>query len=189
MSSLQFDPAHRAERVIQFCPRCGAGGFEPRSDKRFDCHACGFVYYINACGAVAGAIRDDRGRILFTVRAKEPGAGMLDLPGGFIDHGETAEDALRREIGEELNLELTRWKYICSLPNQYPFGGFIYHTIDLFFLCEAKDLAHLSESDEVTEWKFIHLRNVREDEIGFESIRNVIAIMRLDESMGRLHFD
>jgi len=44
--------------------------------------------------------------ILFTVRTKEPGLGQLNFPGGFVDHNESLEQALVREIHEELSLSI-----------------------------------------------------------------------------------
>lgn len=48
--------------------------------------------------AVAGLIFNEKGQLLLTIRAKDPGKGLLDLPGGFVDMGENADQALRREI-------------------------------------------------------------------------------------------
>ena len=55
------------------------------------------------CGA---AIRDADGRILLIQRLREPEAGAWGLPGGKIDFGESAEDTARREIAEELGVEI-----------------------------------------------------------------------------------
>lgn len=55
------------------------------------------------CGA---AIRDDSGRLLLIQRLKEPEAGAWGLPGGKIDFGERAEDTARREIEEELGIQI-----------------------------------------------------------------------------------
>ena len=55
------------------------------------------------CGA---AIRDADGRLLLIQRLKEPEAGAWGLPGGKIDFGETAEATARREIAEELGIEI-----------------------------------------------------------------------------------
>ncbi|MDP1555729.1 MAG: NUDIX domain-containing protein [Hyphomonas sp.] len=55
------------------------------------------------CGA---AIRDDQGRLLLIQRLREPEAGAWGLPGGKIDFGEPAMDTARREIAEELGIEI-----------------------------------------------------------------------------------
>ncbi len=56
-----------------------------------------------ACGA---AIRDGSGRVLLILRLREPDAGAWGLPGGKIDFGERATDAARREIAEELGIDI-----------------------------------------------------------------------------------
>jgi ADP-ribose pyrophosphatase YjhB (NUDIX family) len=55
------------------------------------------------CGA---AIRDSMGRLLLIQRLREPEAGAWGLPGGKIDFGERATDTARREIAEELGIEI-----------------------------------------------------------------------------------
>ncbi len=55
------------------------------------------------CGA---AIRDEQGRLLLIQRLREPEAGAWGLPGGKIDFGERAMDTVRREIAEELGIEI-----------------------------------------------------------------------------------
>lgn len=55
------------------------------------------------CGA---AILDDEGRLLLIQRLREPEAGAWGLPGGKIDFGERAADTARREILEELGIEI-----------------------------------------------------------------------------------
>ncbi len=164
--------------AFQFCPRCGCDDFRPQSDKKFRCDNCEFIYYINACGTVVGLIQDDQGRILFTERAKPPAKGMLDLPGGFIDLHETAEAALLREIHEELNLEVVDYLFLFSQPNQYPFNLMLYHSIDFFFLCKAKDLSVVQTSDEVAAFHFLSIDQIEEKQIGFESIKRGVQIFK-----------
>jgi ADP-ribose pyrophosphatase YjhB (NUDIX family) len=55
------------------------------------------------CGA---AILDADGRILLIQRLRQPEAGCWGLPGGKIDFGERAKDTARREIREELGIEI-----------------------------------------------------------------------------------
>ena len=55
------------------------------------------------CGA---AIRDREDRLLLIQRLRQPEAGAWGLPGGKIDFGEAAKDTARREIAEELGIEI-----------------------------------------------------------------------------------
>src|SRR4051812_49085774 len=104
------------------CPRCGA---PQRPDDRRDrggplrCLACGFTLYFNAASAVAVIIVREDGQALFIRRAKDPGKGKLGMPGGFVDAGERAEEALAREVSEEVGLEGVTATYLGSYPNSY----------------------------------------------------------------------
>src|SRR5260370_53496 len=106
---------------FQFCPRCGQRLERAASDQSLSCPACGFVYYFNPAIAAAAFILNASGQTLFIRRAKDPAKGKLAIPGGFVDVGETAESALRREIREEVNLGLGSLRYLCSATNQYQY--------------------------------------------------------------------
>ena len=56
--------------------------------------------------AVAGVVWNDEGEILLIRRSKPPRQGEWSLPGGKVEFGETLEQALRRELREETNLEI-----------------------------------------------------------------------------------
>ncbi|HQG32646.1 MAG TPA: NUDIX domain-containing protein [Deltaproteobacteria bacterium] len=165
----------KPERVLRFCPRCGSEGFGSRAGKSFSCRECGFELYINAAAAVVALIEDDQGRLLLVRRAREPMKGTLDLPGGFVDPGETIEEALRREIREELNLDIESFSYFCSFPNTYPYGGIVYHTIDLTFACTVKDLSRIRTGDDAGEHLFVSPENIRLEDIGLHSIREIAS--------------
>lgn len=168
--------SHYPEHVLRFCPRCGSDRFAGRTDKSFSCGECGFEYYINAAAAVAALIEDDRGRLLFVRRAREPMKGTLDLPGGFVDPGETLEEALHREVKEELNLDVDSFTYFCSFPNTYPYGGIVYSTIDLTFACTVKDLSRIRTGDDAGEHLFISPDHIRLEDIGLDSIREITSL-------------
>ena len=87
--------------VFTYCGKCGSRELIFLEGKKNECRNCGWVYYQNPVSAVVSIISFEN-QFLFLRRAKDPGAGKLDMPGGFVDFGETAEEALRRELREEL---------------------------------------------------------------------------------------
>jgi 8-oxo-dGTP diphosphatase len=88
----------------QFCPICGEA--IEKDDGRAQCGACGFVGYANPVPAAEAVCFDPDGRVLLGRRAIDPGAGLWDLPGGFLNEDEEPLDALRREVLEETGLRL-----------------------------------------------------------------------------------
>ncbi len=93
----------------RFCPCCG-GRFAERVVKEGDperlvCEGCGFVFYLGP-KLVAGAIFELDGGIVLIQRAIETGYGKWTFPGGFVERGEVAEDAARREVLEEAGVEI-----------------------------------------------------------------------------------
>lgn len=158
-------------QVFQHCPRCGAAGLTNDNVKRFQCNSCGFAFYVNMCGTVVAVLQNHARDYLFVRRAKDPGIGLLDLPGGFIDLDETAEQALSREVHEELSLEVVTAVPLFSTPNLYVFGELLYHTIDFYFRCDVADMGAIQISDEVSGYEFRSLGSISPDEIAFQSIR------------------
>jgi 8-oxo-dGTP diphosphatase len=69
------------------------------------CGGCGFVFYLGP-KLVAGAIFELDGEVVLIQRDIEPGYGKWTFPGGFVERGEKAEDAARREVLEESGLEI-----------------------------------------------------------------------------------
>jgi NAD+ diphosphatase len=126
--------------------------------KLLRCEACGFEFYLNAAAAVAGLIWDDQSRLLITVRGKDPGKGKWDLPGGFVDPGESAEEALRREVREEVGLEVMDVRYLASYPNTYEFMGVRYATMDMGFVCRVQDLSQAGPREDDIEAIFFKYR-------------------------------
>ena len=160
--------------LFSFCPVCGSDNFTLNNEKSKRCEKCGFVMYVNASAAVAAFITNTKGELLTCVRGKEPVKGTLDLPGGFIDGNETAEQAIIRELKEELNAETIRIKYMFSLPNEYLYSGWTIPTLDMFFEVELRDYADLKPADDVAGIQFIPIQNLNPALFGLGSIKNAI---------------
>ena len=95
---------------MKFCPRC-ATPLAPRADEpgreRAACPApgCGYVFYDNPLPVVAGLVEHE-GAVILTRQRGWP-EGLFGLMAGFIERGEAPEEAVLRELGEELGLRGT----------------------------------------------------------------------------------
>jgi ADP-ribose pyrophosphatase YjhB (NUDIX family) len=144
------------------------------------CEDCGFTYYANPCAATAAFILNDRNELLVVRRAKEPAKGTLDLPGGFVDMYETAEEGMRREIKEETNMDIGEMEYLFSSPNVYQYSGLGVHTMDMDYLIRVSSNVTVHADDDAAECMWIPLQDVRPEDFGLTSIRNAV-IRFLDE--------
>jgi ADP-ribose pyrophosphatase YjhB (NUDIX family) len=107
---------------MNFCSHCGAKvAFKiPVGDTfpRHVCDICQSIHYQNP-RIVAGCIPEWDDRILLCRRAIEPKYGLWTLPAGFMENGETVEQAAIRETREEAeaDVELTALYTVFSIPH------------------------------------------------------------------------
>lgn len=170
---------HPLEPFI-YCPRCGKDKFSVHNARSKQCDACGFVYYANVASAVACIIKDADGRLLTVRRGREPAKGTLDLPGGFIDPEETAEEGVSREVFEETGLTTKEIKYLFSVPNLYPYAGMDVYTTDLIFLVECDNLSQAVANDDAAEIVILSHDNINPELFGLRSIKYAIKKLLSD---------
>lgn len=162
--------------VFRFCPKCGSERFEIHNALSRHCEHCGFTYYQNPRASTAAFILNSKGELLIARRAKDPAKGTLDLPGGFVDNAETAEEGMVREIREETGLDIKSdsIEYLFSIPNIYRYSGMDIHTLDLFFLCHVDDEQTVKAADDAAELTWLPLREVYVERFGLKSIRQAV---------------
>jgi ADP-ribose pyrophosphatase YjhB (NUDIX family) len=89
---------------MKYCSECGAPVElrVPPGDNlpRYVCGACGAIHYQNP-RLVVGCVPEYEGRILLCRRAIEPRRGYWTIPAGFMENGETLQQAAARESREE----------------------------------------------------------------------------------------
>lgn len=171
--------------TFRYCPVCGKCTFEENDWKSKRCRSCGFVYYYNPSSATAALIENERGELLVVRRGKEPAKGTLDLPGGFCDCGETAEEGVVREIREETGLEASVVRYLFSVPNIYRYEGFDVHTVDMFFLCRAECTKSAKAADDASETMWLPWSEIRAEAFGLDSIRRGIERILMKKNLNK----
>jgi 8-oxo-dGTP pyrophosphatase MutT (NUDIX family) len=174
--------------MFVFCPSCASKNIRFEEGRVFRCPDCGFVYYHNTAAATGCLINvpDDGGKFVFLVRGKEPSKGKLDLPGGFVDPGESLLDGLYRELREEIGwtppvppgASLTDvFTLFASFPNVYPYKGVQYNTCDVYFAVSAPGLTLQDlriERAEIEEVRFLKAEEIDYGEFAFESTKKAV---------------
>lgn len=156
---------------FEYCPKCGSHHFVEVGNKSRKCENCGFEMFMNASAANVAFIVNEEGALLVEKRKNEPAKGTLDLPGGFADAGETAEEGVRREVLEETGLEVTEAKYLFSLPNIYRYSDIDIPTLDMFFLCKVASTDALQAADDAAECMWVKPEDIHTEQFGLRSVR------------------
>ncbi|MGI6073517.1 MAG: NUDIX domain-containing protein [Fermentimonas sp.] len=163
---------------FRYCPKCGSTHFEIKNEKAKKCADCGFEYYFNSSAATVAVIENGKGQILVARRGKEPAIGTYDLPGGFVDLNETAEEAMAREVLEETGMKVSSLEYLFSIPNKYIYSDFEVQTLDMFFKCSVEDFSGMKAKDDVAELFFIDKDKLNHEDFGLHSIRQGVKLLK-----------
>lgn len=139
---------------------------EGDSKRRLVCLDCGFVHYINP-RPVAGTIpvRAD-GSILLVRRDIEPRLGYWVFPGGFMDVGETAEEAAARETLEEARLEVRNLQLVGVFTRVEP--GVV------VIVYEAEAVGEAAVGEETSEVRWFAPGEIPWDELAFDSTEGAL---------------
>lgn len=166
-----------APQAFTHCGNCASPDIAYDGLKHYACPHCDWTFYHNTASAVAVFLTAGD-HTLFVRRARQPGIGLLDLPGGFVDPGESAEHAAAREIQEELaiNIEVSASGYLGSLPNVYPYRDVTYHTNDLFYRFPLTGTPVINDPTEILELVYLTPTEVDLEQIALPSIRNATKI-------------
>ena len=150
---------------FKLCPMCGSKRIENHGDRKWLCPDCGFDLYNNVASAVGIIIYDKYNNVLFEERAKNPRKGFLAVPGGFVDFGESAEEAVVRECREEIGVPVEGAVFLCTAPNIYEYKNIEYKTCDIFFTAQLP-----SQFDSIDD--FIKSLHAQEGEVvGFKACK------------------
>jgi len=106
------------DRTHQFCGRCGVP-LRTKSDERAKaCPQCGLLHFPRLAPAIIVLV--ERGNQLLLARSRHFMPGMYSVLAGFVEPGESLEEAVVREVKEEVGIEIKDIKYFGSQPWPFP---------------------------------------------------------------------
>lgn len=120
--------------MYRYCPRCGSSLAVTKHDGQHvpicQNSECGFIFWQNAKPCASVLIPDGKGRVCMAIRAIHPDKGKLDLPGGFLHEDEHPDDGAKREIREELGVDISIEGYLGFAVDRYEeTGTYSYYTL------------------------------------------------------------
>lgn len=151
---------------------CGGrlSAFREEGKRRLRCRPCGWTFYGNPIPAAVALVVQGR-KILLARRAAAPYKGTWDLPGGFLEGDETPDAALRREVEEELGVEISSARFLGFFHETYGPRGF--PILVVVYRVRLAGAPRVPASD-VSEFRWFDRKRLPFREIKFPSVREAL---------------
>ena len=161
-------------KKLIYCSTCNTKNnfSEIEGELRYHCPNCKTIHYQNP-KPTATLICIKKNEILLVKRAFHPAKGEWSLPGGFIEIGETPEDAAKRELKEETNLngEVVKLLGHCSHFNSV-FGDILL----LGLIMEINNWENIKVGDDASDADFFTVSKM--PELAFECHQKLFTIYK-----------
>ena len=156
---------------MKFCGECGKRLHVIYEDvhKRFLCKECHITYYENPKPCVTAVIISES-KLLLSKRLIDPGKNKWDFIGGFLEKGEHPEQGLKREVKEELDVDLSAYHYFGIYMDRY--GDQDSSILNIVYLCKINSQPKIN-TKEFSEISWFEISELP-DEFAFDSMSDII---------------
>ena len=116
----------RAKKILfwldqhRFCGRCRTELKDSETDSAVFCPVCGARYFPQLAPAIIVAVTRDGGREILLAHNRNFEGNVHSLIAGFVESGETVEQAVAREVMEEASIRIDKIRYLRSQPWPFP---------------------------------------------------------------------
>ncbi|MBN1525041.1 MAG: NAD(+) diphosphatase [Spirochaetales bacterium] len=155
----EFALAGRASQILhwnlthQFCGICGEKTRDAKTERAKECPQCGELYYPRVTPAVIAAVT--RGDLLLLARSRRWTKQIFSVVAGFVEPGETLEQAVEREVKEETAIEVKNIRYFGSQPWPFP------TQLMVAFTAEYKQGDIVVDENELQEAKWVSREEIK----------------------------
>jgi len=156
--NLMFSLAGRATQILdwyrshQFCGRCGLQAVAHEVDRAMVCPACGIHSYPRLSPSIITLVHDGE-QVLLARNHRFPD-GMYSTLAGFVEPGESIEQTLRREVKEEVGVNVTNLEYMGSQPWPFP------NSLMLGFLAQYDSGEIVLQEEEIADAQWFDCRQL-----------------------------
>ncbi|MFH1827556.1 MAG: NUDIX domain-containing protein [bacterium] len=165
-----------------YCLKCGQVLTKKQSNL-YKCTFCKYTHYMNPYTTTSIIIINKKEEIMLVKRKFPPKKGFWDLPGGFVNIKESAEACSRREIKEELGINLKKLVYVGSYPDKYFFQKVNWDTLTLWYVAEMPN-EKIKVSDDISGYKFFSSESIPFNKLAFINLEKAIkAYLKLTSSL------
>ena len=139
-----------------------------------NCELCAFK---NPKATATGIIIQDN-KLLLLKRLEEPFAGMWDLPGGYMQEKEEPDATLRRELKEELRVEVSNLEFIRSFPGAALWKEQEFLILSLFYLVDLQGQEIDLNNKENSAYSWVSISELKSEDIAFDSNQEFVKWLK-----------
>lgn len=164
---------------MKFCRRCGQV-LRLSSGHVFVC-ANNHVIFRNSSPAVVLILVNEEKNPLIAVRSIDPGKGKLHVPAGFCDDAETFEQAIERELKEELALSSADYsapEYLLSQLDEYEYKGEIIPVLSAVYWARIDSSTSITSGDDLEAAEFVPYDRIDFGNIQFKAVADGLRRLR-----------